>query len=85
MVLYDLTIQLEELEDGSDYRYMATSLDLPGLIVVGDTPDEVIALAPQVASALIASIRSSGDKLPETLHAIHTLPHTSHLTVTVPA
>lgn len=66
MVLYDLRIELEELDDGSDYRYMATSPDLPGLIVVGDTTEEVLALAPQVASALIASLKASGDPLPAT-------------------
>ncbi len=47
-----------------DYRYMATSPDLPNLIVVGDTPDEVLALAPQVASALIASMKAAGDPIP---------------------
>jgi predicted RNase H-like HicB family nuclease len=55
MVLCDLKIELEELNDGGDYRYMATSPDLPGLLVVGDTAEEVLALAPQVASAWIAS------------------------------
>jgi hypothetical protein len=32
-ILYDLQIEVEELHDGSDYRYMATSSDLPNLIV----------------------------------------------------
>ena len=61
-MLYDLT--LEELHDGGDYRYMAISPDLTNLIVVGDTPDEVLALAPQVASALIASMKAAGDPIP---------------------
>ena len=82
MVLYDLKIEVEELHDGGDYRYMATSPDLPGLIVVGDTPDEVLALAPQVASALIASLKAAGDPLPETLRAVTSLPFTSRVTVT---
>jgi hypothetical protein len=37
VMLYDLKVELEELDDGSDYHYMATSPDLPNLIVVGDT------------------------------------------------
>jgi predicted RNase H-like HicB family nuclease len=84
MELCDLTVELEQLEDGNDYRFMLTSPDLPGLIVVGDTPDEVISLAPQVASALIASLQFSGDRLPETLHSIPELPHTSRITISVP-
>jgi predicted RNase H-like HicB family nuclease len=82
VVLYDLKIELEELEDGGEYRYMATSPDLPGLIVVGDTPEEVLTLAPQVASALIASLKAAGDPLPETLHAVSSLPFSSRVTVT---
>lgn len=85
MELYDLRIEVEELDDGSDYRYMAVSPDLPGLIVVGDTTEEVLTLAPQVASALIASIKAAGDSLPDTLKPIPSLPFTSHLTVTVSA
>lgn len=82
MVLYDLKIELEELDDGGDYRYMSTSPDLPGLIVVGDTAEEVLALAPQVASALIASLKAAGDPLPETIHAATSLPFSSRVAVT---
>jgi predicted RNase H-like HicB family nuclease len=82
-MLYDLRIELEELDDGSDYRYMATSPDLPNLIVVGDTTEEVLALVPQVASALIASMKASGDALPETLRAVSSLPFTAHVAVPV--
>jgi predicted RNase H-like HicB family nuclease len=81
MALYDLKIEVKELRDGSDYRYMATSPDLPNLIVVGDTTEEVLTLAPQVASALIASMKAAGDNLPETLQEIPALPFTSHVTV----
>lgn len=82
MVLYDLKIELEELDDGGDYRYLATSPDLPGLLVVGDTAEEVLALAPQVASALIASLKAAGDPLPETVRAITSLPFSSRVAVT---
>ena len=30
-MVYDLQLEIEPLDDGSDYRYMATSPDLPGL------------------------------------------------------
>ena len=80
-LFYDLRIQVEELNDGGDYRYLATSPDLSNLIVVGDTMDEVLALAPQVAAALIASMKAAGDPLPKTLRAIPSLPSTSHILV----
>ena len=48
MTLYDLEITIEEMEDGGDYRYLATSPDLPNLLVAGDTVDEVLSLAPQI-------------------------------------
>jgi predicted RNase H-like HicB family nuclease len=67
MTLYDLEIEIEELDDGGDYRYMATSPDLPNLTVVGDTTEEVLNLVPQVAAALIASVKAAGDALPDTL------------------
>ena len=31
MKIYDLAIHVEETHDGGDYRYVATSPDLPGL------------------------------------------------------
>lgn len=46
MALYDLSLLIEELNDGNDYRYVGSSPDLPNLIVVGDTVDEVLSLAP---------------------------------------
>lgn len=82
MELYDLQITIEELDDGSDYRYVAASPDLPNLIVVGDTIEEVLSLAPQVAAALIASMKAAGDKLPDTLRVIPSLPFASRLTIT---
>lgn len=55
--MYELRIEVEELDDGGDYKYMGTSPDLPNLIVVGDTVEDVIALAPGVARALIETMR----------------------------
>ena len=81
MELYDLQITIEELDDGGDYRYMAASPDLPNLIVVGDTIEEVLSLTPQVAAALITSMKAAGDKLPDTLRVISSLPFASRLTI----
>ncbi len=80
-LLYEMRIEIEELDDSSDYNYMATSPDLSNLIVVGDTVDEVLALAPQVASALIASMKAAGDPLPKTLRARSSLPSVSNILV----
>ena len=46
MNVYDLAIHVEEIQDGGDYRYVATSPDLSVLLVVGDTVEEVLSLAP---------------------------------------
>lgn len=81
MNLYDLPITVEELEDGGDYQYLASSPDLPNLLVVGDSVEEVLALAPQVAAALIASMKAAGDQLPVTLQQVPTLPFSSHVMV----
>jgi len=81
MELYDLQLTVEELNDGSDYQYLATSPDLPNLLVVGDTVEEVLASAPQVAAALIASMKAAGDTLPASLTRIPTLPFASRLMV----
>jgi len=81
MLLYELEVEVEELDDGSDYHYMATSPDLPNLTVVGDTVEEVLALVPQVASALVASMKAHGDLLPATLRAVPSLPFTSRVMV----
>ena len=79
--LYDIHLTIEMIKDGSDYHYMASSPDLPNLIVVGDTIDEVLALAPQVAQSLIASMKASGDTLPTSIKAITSLPYASHVLV----
>lgn len=81
MKMYDLEIRIEELDDDGDYRYLATSPQLPNLLVVGDTPDEVQYLAPQVAAALIASMQAAGDPLPAALNVISSLPFTSRVAV----
>ena len=81
MSMYDVQIKVEELGDGGDYRYVATSPDLPGLLVVGDTAEEVLTLAPDVASALIASLKASGDPLPDSLRPISASSFVSRIVV----
>jgi predicted RNase H-like HicB family nuclease len=66
MAVYDLRITVQEIKDGGEYAYLATSPDLPNLIVSGETVEEVLALAPHVAEALIASMQAAGDPLPPT-------------------
>lgn len=70
MSVYDLAIHVEKIQDGGDYHYIATSPDLPGLLVAGDTAEEVLSLAPSVAGALIASLQAEGDPLPAEMGAL---------------
>ena len=81
MRLYDLAIEVQELDDGGDYRYLATSPDLPNLIVVGETPEEVLAEAPRVAAALIAAMKADGAPLPPAVREISSLPFASRVAV----
>jgi predicted RNase H-like HicB family nuclease len=80
-LVYNLRLTIEPLEDG-DYRYMATSPDLPNLIVAGDTIDEVLAEAPAVARALIETMRETGQPVPEMLK-LEELPYQASLPVAV--
>ena len=82
MNVYDLAIYVEEIQDGGDYRYVATSPDLSGLLVAGDTPEEVLSLASSVAVALIASLRAEGDPLPATMRPMSSFPLIAHVAVT---
>jgi len=81
VLLYELEIKVEELADGGDYHYVATSPDLPNLIVAGDTPEEVLSLAPRVAEALIASMKDAGDELPPGLRQAPPPPFSARITV----
>jgi predicted RNase H-like HicB family nuclease len=79
--LYEFRIEIQALDDGGDYRYMATSPDLSGLIVAGDTPDEVLSLVPPVAAALIASMKADGQPLPAAVRGSADLPFAARVTV----
>ena len=67
--LYELRIQIEELDDGGDYRYLGTSPDLPNLVVVGDSVEEVVANAPGVARALLETMQEHGLPIPSLAEA----------------
>ena len=58
--MYQITLEIERLPEGP---YLGTSPELPGLIVQADTPEEVIALAPDVAHDLIAVMLETGEAL----------------------
>ena len=59
--LYQITLEIRRLDEGP---YLGTSPDLPGLIVQGATPDEVVDLAPDIARDLIAVMVETGEPLP---------------------
>ena len=69
MTTYSVTLEIEHLPEGP---YLATSPDLPGLIVQADTPEEVIRLAPNIACDLIEVMQETGQPLPAKLKPLHT-------------
>jgi len=56
---YRLPLTIARVEDGS---YLGTSPALDRLLVQADTPQEVIALAPGIAKALIEAMLEKGIK-----------------------
>ncbi|HYN22852.1 MAG TPA: type II toxin-antitoxin system HicB family antitoxin [Thermoanaerobaculia bacterium] len=77
--MYKITLELEKLPEGP---YLGTSPDLPGLVVQGDSVEEVIQLAPDVAHDLIAVIIETNQQLPP---GIETVSAPGRLSVLVPA
>ena len=59
-----LPVQIEPLEEGG---FLATSVDLPGLIAQGRTRAETVEIAQDVARRLIESHLERGDPLPESV------------------
>lgn len=54
---FRLPLVIEQVEDGT---YLASSPALEGFLVQADTVDEVIALAPGIAKALLDAMREKG-------------------------
>jgi len=75
---YRLPIVIEQV----DGFYQATSPVLDGFLVLADTLDEVLALAPGVARALLAAMREKGVAPPIPIEELH-LP--AQVEVLVPA
>jgi len=75
---YRLPVVIERV-NGS---YQATSPALDGFLVLADTLDEVLALAPGVARALLEAMRSKGKALPLLVEEVQ-LP--TQIEVLVPA
>lgn len=64
---YLLSLRVRPLGDG---RYVGRCADLPGLLVEGESIEEVLRLAPKVAKALIEAMREKGVELPRTLASV---------------
>lgn len=69
MATYEIKLNIEKLAEGP---YLGTRPDLPGLIVQADSPEQVIALAPEIARDLIQVMRETGQSMPAQLRAIET-------------
>ena len=68
--MYQITLEIRRLDEGP---YLGTSPELPGLIVQGASPEEVVELAPDIARELIAVMLETGQPLPPGLHPL-TIP-----------
>ena len=64
---YRLPLEIEQMEDGT---FMATSPALEGFLVLADTVEEVISLAPSIAKSLIDAMHDHG--IAPTLHFLTT-------------
>ena len=64
MTEYLISLTVERLDEG---LYLATSPDLPGLVVEGHTLQEALEFAQDGARVLIESYVEQGDPLPATL------------------
>ena len=77
--MYQITLEIQKLEEGP---YLGTSPELPGLIVQGASPEEVVELAPDIARELIEVMLETGEALPAGLRP---LASTTRVPLVVPA
>ena len=75
---YRLPLVIESVEGA----YQATSPAQPGLLVLGDSPAEVINLAPSIAQALLSAMQEKGVPIPLALTPVD-VP--LHIDILVPA
>lgn len=76
--MYQITLEIRRLDEGP---YLGTSPDLPGLIVQGATPEEVVELAPDVARDLISVMIETGESLPS---GVRPLINSDRIPIVVP-
>ena len=77
--MYKITLEIEQLTEGP---FLGTSPELPGLVVQGDSVQEVLRLAPDVAHDLIAVMIETNQPLPPDIETV-TVP--GRISVLVPA
>lgn len=77
--MYKITLEIEHLPEGP---YLGTSPDLPGLVVQGESIQEVLRLAPDVAHDLIEVMIETNQQLPP---GIETITAPGRVSVLVPA
>jgi predicted RNase H-like HicB family nuclease len=65
--MYKITLEIEQLPEG---LYLGTSPDLPGLVVQGESIQEILGLAPDVAHDLIAVMVETNRALPASIETI---------------
>ncbi|HET9227356.1 MAG TPA: type II toxin-antitoxin system HicB family antitoxin [Thermoanaerobaculia bacterium] len=62
-----ITLEIEQLPEG---LYLGTSPDLPGLVVQGESVQEILTLAPDVAHDLIAVMVEANQQLPPGVESV---------------
>lgn len=77
--MYRITLEIEQLPEGP---YLGTCPELPGLVVQGDSVQEVLQLAPDLAHDLIAVMVETNQALPAELELVSS---PGRLSVLVPA
>ena len=64
---FAIRMHVEQVESG---QFLATSVDLPGLVAQGRTVEEALEIANDVARHLLDSYREHGDAVPSSLRAL---------------
>ena len=65
--MYKITLDIEHLPEGP---YLGTSPELPGLVVQGNSVQEVLELAPDLAHDLIAVMVETNQPLPPEIEMV---------------
>ena len=65
--MYKITLEIEQLPEGP---YLGTSPELPGLVVQGESVQEILRLAPDVAHDLIAVMVETNQPLPSCIEIV---------------